>query len=108
MQGYEQMWTNYSLTLLSQILRGIRDEKRTFTPGKDEVTNKLRWKETDLTRAIKGSFFGKALTAFIFCVSQHEVNGSETWFSVTFADDCRGLRSNVIKQSPSPLLSIIK
>ena len=101
------MWVNFSLTLLSSILRAYKGKKAIPTGGEGRAADP-RYKEADITRAISGSFFGTALTTFIYCASQHRVNGGETWYTMEFAQDSSYLKANVTKTKGKNIKSLLK
>ena len=55
---------------------------------------------TDATRFLSSSFNGSAVTCLCLCLSLANINGWETWFSLTWGENVSKLAINVRRQKP--------
>ena len=101
------MFTNYALISLSRIIRHMISMKKVVTGG-EEIPPGSCWKEMCLTRVLKSTFNGMAFTVFVYCVSQAEANGGETWCTLDFAKECHKLTTRVVKTKGVPIESLLK
>ena len=49
-----------------------------------------------------------AFTVFVYCVSQAEANGGETWCTLDFAKECHKLTTRVVKTKGVSIDSLLK
>ena len=99
--------TNYTLTVLARVISNIGDLKKPLTGG-EKIPDGLCWKETPITRILKSSFNGSAFTSFMFCMSQADRNGGESWCTMKFAENCAKLKANVAKIKPFKYAAMLK
>ena len=95
-----------SLMFISKIVHNISTSKKVYTGG-DKLDNGLSWKDHAITRVLKSSFAGTALTAFIIQMSQFENNGAETWFSMEFGDSVKNLKAKVTKTKGKNIATLL-
>merc|ERR1719285_854974 len=81
MQG---LCTNWSLMELSKCLQDIATFRKAKKKFSDKKGFSFRAYSTDLLRLLSGSLLGNALTACFICVSQAELNQSQSKSSVEF------------------------
>mmetsp|Transcript_4879 Transcript_4879/g.8360 ORF Transcript_4879/g.8360 Transcript_4879/m.8360 type:complete len:161 (+) Transcript_4879:166-648(+) len=99
--------TNVSLTTMTRVIHNISLLPKPIKAG-DALPAGTQWKETAITRIIKSSFNGLALTAFIINVSQIEDNGSETWCAMNFGQRTSKLKTDVSKPPSTTVKKFIK
>lgn len=58
---------------------------------------------TDATRFLSSSFNGSAVTCLCLCLSIANINGWETWFSLTWGENVSKLAINVRRQKPQSI-----
>lgn len=88
-----------TLTNFAKVVDAITHLKKPITDG-GAIPGNVTWKETIITRTIRESFNGLAFTNFIFCVSQQDYNGGESWCTIKFAQNCSKMKSKVCKPKP--------
>lgn len=103
----EAVITNYSLTVLARVVGQIAELKKPLTGG-EKIPEKTYYKESGITRILKNSWNGTAFTIFLFCLSQHERNGGESWSTMEFAERCSKLKANVTRPKPFKVSELVK
>lgn len=91
----QTIYTNFSILQFTRVLEVI-SRMGTLTGGAP-IPPGVPWKEVPITQIMKSSFDGSAFTSFILCVSQHEKNTSESWYTMRFGQAASRLKSNVSK-----------
>jgi hypothetical protein len=92
----EGIMINYSLTVFARVIFSVTNLKKPIERG-GEIPTKTCWKETSITRMLKSSFNGLAFSSFLFCLSQAESNGGESWSTTQFAKECSILKTKVTR-----------
>jgi hypothetical protein len=81
--------------------------KKPLTGG-EEIPKSVRWVKFPLSRMLKATFTGAAFTSSIFCVSQHPMNGGQTFYTIDFGEHFSKLRSNVTRGKDKSISNLIK
>ena len=103
----EAIVTNYSLTILARVVGNMAALKKPLTGGQ-KIPESTFYKESAITRILKNSWDGTAFTIFLFCLSQAERNGGESWCTMEFAERCSKLKANVTRPKPYKLKDLMK
>ena len=99
---------NGSLCALSKIVVCIGAMKGKELPtGGEALHKKIAWRDTTLTQAMVPCFNGTSFTNMLFCISQAEENGGETFCSFKFAEECSKCSFKVRKPKEQKLSTLI-
>lgn len=98
---------NMTLTNFAKVVDSVTTLKKPITDGA-ELPKSIMWKEAFVSRVIKESFNGLAFTNFVFCASQEEYNGGESWCTIKFAQNCAKMKSKVCRPKPLDIAALIK
>ena len=76
--------------------------------GYNALHKNIDWKADVITVAMVPCYNGTSYTTMLFCVSQAEENGGETYCSFNFAKDCSKCRIKVSKPKDHKISVLIK
>ena len=96
-----------SLTFFAKNVGLFSELKKPVIDG-NEIPRHINWKESFVTRVTKESFNGLAFTNFVFCASQEDYNGGESWCTVKFAQNCGKMNSKVCRPKPKDIKALLK
>ena len=107
-QAFNGMVTNFSLTMLSQAVRALVQQRARERKNKTKPKPFLsRAYPVDLVQLLSETMTGRALTAIIVCLSQAPANATQSSFALNFGSSFAKLRVKGSVVKPTPLTSLV-